>query len=301
MEARFDQLRDRYGHLAPVVIRGGRTYPVAIEPLRGARPEDIIWSGGGEASLDPRLLAEGEAHLAALRRRGAGLEDRPLAVMRTLADAALEVSRSRYFAMIATCDVLRAEYLACAGAGERTPGLALRTIVDEGCGDDPLHSGRGRAAGVGVSVLTTVTVGSRRAFVVGRRRAELATDAGQWHLAPSGMLESHDARGSLLHAVERELREELRVLVDPAALRERLTALGVAHDLLRLRPELCLRLDLEDSELRGTRVALSQDEFAAHELVGLSSAGLKRFWHSRRPHEVTPPAAGAIALVEAAS
>lgn len=143
-----------------------------------------------------------------------------------------------------------------------------------------------------------MAVGSRRAFTVGRRRHTLATDPDLWHLAPSGMLESADGPGALAGAVHSELAEELGVFVKPAELRGRLTLLGIAHDLLRLRPDVCLRLDLSASELSSDGVTLSASEFAAHQLFELSRGGLKDFWSTRKPQELTPAAAGAIALIE---
>ncbi|MGH9075300.1 MAG: NUDIX domain-containing protein, partial [Acidimicrobiales bacterium] len=149
---------------------------------------------------------------------------------------------------------------------------------------------------VGVSVVTVVPGHAGPSVVLGRRRDDLATDPGLWHVAPSGMLEPPDPSGRgpgpLLSTVRRELAEELGVDAGPL----RISVLGIVHDLLRLRPEVCLRLDLAEEDLPER---LAAEEFGETALVELSPTGLERLWASLPPPALTPAAAGALALVEA--
>lgn len=349
MADRFAPLADRYGSFAPVVRREGGTHPVAIEELTLGRrsagvesvPVDRVvtvvgTAGSSPVPLDDRLLAAGQPHRAALDRQGTRLHDGPVLVLDRVAGGRILAAPSSYFAMVATCDALRAEYLDAGSAGSAGRAgaavplalrlvLPLRQLADAAAApDDPLHSGHGRAAAIGLSVVTTVPSVSGRAFLVGRRRPDLATDPGLWHVAPSGMLEPAAAGGSvssadpLVPAARQELAEELGVVVGGGvvgggdrALGPRLQVLGVAYDLLRLRPEVCLRLDLTAAEAelvraggtrgRGAGAAGghgARPEFEGLELVDISDAGLRRFWEERPPGSVTAPATGAVALLE---
>lgn len=221
----------------------------------------------------------------------------------TLQGIELEYALGGYFDAIATSDSLRAEYLLSAQSnGDTSNGglssLPLRSLAHRAAEGDPLHRGRGRIAAVGVSLAVTLPRGPARAVVVGRRSLEVASDPGLWHLAPSGTLEP--APGDVVIALLRgELSEELGIeLPPPDRLEQRLRTLGMSYDLLRLRPEICLRLDLEDDEYPAGGPELSPQEFQARELVELSPSGMERFWSTHPPATLTPAAAGALALLE---
>jgi 8-oxo-dGTP pyrophosphatase MutT (NUDIX family) len=165
---------------------------------------------------------------------------------------------------------------------------AARELATRLAGGDPLRSGRGRSAGIGVSVTCVVEGGT--GLLLGRRRADLAVEGGRWHVAPSGMLEA--APRLPLHATAaREGFEELGISAAPEAFR----LLGVGWDLRRLTPEVALRLDLEaDAGLAGR---LAPDEFTEGRIWPLDD--LAGFWAAHGPEELTPPAAAAVALLQA--
>jgi 8-oxo-dGTP pyrophosphatase MutT (NUDIX family) len=153
-------------------------------------------------------------------------------------------------------------------------------------------------AAVGVSVAVTLPLGTARGVVLGRRNQEVATDPGMWHVAPSGTLEPAQ-EDAVIALVRNELSEELGIeLPRPDRLEQRLRTLGVSHDLLRLRPEICLRLDLEQGDYPPDGLHLSSREFQDKDIVELSINGLLDFWSTHPPETLTSAAAGAIALLE---
>lgn len=315
-------------HAAPplLVERSGHRYAAAVVPLRVALADAVVVLDGPGAALDPGVSAAGAAHLAALRRARPGTHDGPVLSFVDLDGAVVRATRGGYFAMIAACDGVRAE-LDAAGpdgaeaavtgspAGHGRPdvtrwyrpdpppldALPLRALVHAAAGGDPLASGAGRAAGLGVSVVTTVPAGSGRAVVLGRRSGAVATDSGLWHIAPSGMLEDLEG-GVLAGTVALELSEELGVDLPVAQVAARATVLGLVHDLTRLRADLAVRLDLTAAEAAGI-TAPPGGEFDALRLVPVDPvdpAGLDALWREHPPERLTPAGAGALALLEGA-
>lgn len=63
--------------------------------------------------------------------------------MQAVAGGALQVARSRYIAMLATCDALRAEFLERQSSHPLGEELPLRARAEALCGHDPLRSGNG--------------------------------------------------------------------------------------------------------------------------------------------------------------
>ena len=303
----FAALAELYGGHASIVRRGGRTYPAAVEALGRVGAGEVLRVADGTAAVDPRLRAAGGAHLRAVAERSPGLRDGAVLALSQIADGRLVAVRSGYLAMLATSDALRAEILS-GQAGEGRVVGPLRQLAHEAAGADPLRTGRGRAAAIGVAVVATIHSGSNRSFVLGLRRRHLALDGGLWHVAPSGMLEppSLDPDGRprspdpVEGAVRRELEEELGVALDATELTGRLAVLGLGYDLLRLRPELCLRLDLDPTELPHGRPQLDAAEFESHRLIELAPPALDSFWRRHPPEVLTPAAAAAVALAEAA-
>lgn len=224
---------------------------------------------------DPCLRARGAPALAALRAERPNLHDGRLLVLDALHGEVLAVREGSYFDHVAVG-------LAVAGSpAARAAAVAL-------AGGDPLRSGAGRSAGVGVSVTCVVDGGT--GLLLGRRRPDLAVEGGRWHVAPSGMLEAAPERP--LHATAaRECAEELGIDRPPEAFR----LLGVGWDLRRLTPEIALRLDLEDGAALAGRLA--PDEFTEGRVWPLGD--LAGFWAAHGPTRLTPPAAAAIALLEA--
>lgn len=307
----YEPLADMYRPLATAVCRAGLVHPVAVEAIPATIPDEAVALAAREHPCDPALEAAGAAHVKTVAARSPGLHDGRLAVLDRVEDGVVHASRSGYLAMLATCDALRAEYLDAVGAapgGARDLELALRTdgveagalplraVAHLAAGGDPLRTGTGRAAAVGVTVVVTLPAGGGRRVVLGRRRRDVATDPGRWDIAPSGMLEPQAGDRPVLATASRELEDELGLRVE--ALADRLQVVGLAYDLLRLRPELCLRLDLTRDESSAGGPTLSDEEFEATELADLGPDGLERLWRTHPPHSLTPAAAGALALLE---
>lgn len=286
-----ERLAGWHGHAGELVRRSGRAYPVTIEHAAVPQPEKAVVVHDRSAEPDARLAGAGEQHHRTVASRSPGLHDGPVLVMERVEAGVLHVVRSGYFAMVRTCDALAAELDRAGDSAQTLSDLTMRAMADGLADHRPLHSGRGRAAAVGVSAVVTFLDGGGRSLVTGLRRRELATDPGRWHVAPSGMLEPDSSEGNAVRAtVARELAEELGLGLKGAA---RLTVLGLAHDLRRLRPEVCLHLDLP-YELK---LPAETDEFECFEAVPLADTG--RFWERRPPDLLTPAAAGAVALLEA--
>jgi hypothetical protein len=188
-----------------------------------ARDDLRVVVDDGPWPVDPALRAGGAAHLAALRRRVPAMHDGAVLAMTSIEGAVVRARPAGYFDMVATGDAL---------AGD----AALRARAVALAGGDPLRRGDGRVAALGLSVAAVLPDGR---VLLGRRRAELPLDPGAWHVVPSGMLEPEP--DPVAAAVAREGREELGVEVASSAVR----MLGVGWDLERLRPEVCLALELQ--------------------------------------------------------
>ena len=304
---------------APLPVeRAGRRYAAAVVPLRVAMV-DAVRVLDDPAPLDPAVARAGAAHLAALRRERPGTHDGPVLSFVDLDGSVVRATRGGYFAMIAACDGVRAE-LDAAGRPDvsrwyrRDPppldALPLRALVHAAAGGDPLASGAGRAAGLGVSVVTTVPDGGAgpgasggagpgtpaRRVVLGRRSQAVATDSGLWHIAPSGMLEELDG-GVLPATVALELAEELGVEIPVAEVAARATVLGLVHDLTRLRADLAVHLELTADEA-GRVAAPAGGEFDALSGRAVDPASFDALWREHPPERLTPAGAGALALLQ---
>lgn len=274
-----------------LVDREGMAHPVVTEPLAAGSTAQALRVHDGEADIDARLAEAGESHLQAIAARAPGLHDGSVLVLERIEGDVLHVTRSGYFAMLRTCDALIDE-LERAGDDTDPAGLPMRARAHELAGGRPLELGTGRAAAVGVSAVVTTMVDGRPGFVIGRRRADLAADPGKWHVAPSGMVEPSDDGDPLGATTRAELREELGTGLTGSGPPR---VLGVAHDLRRLRPEMCLRIDVAG----GLRLPGSTGEFESFEIVPLDE--MPRFWREHGPDRLTPAAAGALALLEASA
>lgn len=252
------------------VVRHGHRHPAAILALPGLRV--VV---GPPVPVDGALAALGAVQLAELRARGARLAPGPTLALDCVAGEVLHLRD--------------ADYLDHVGIGRAIAGdpeaRALATGLAQG---DPLRRGSGRAAALGVSVVTTVRHRGGRAIVLGRRADDLPVEPGRLHVVPSGMAEP-GTRDPLRATAAAELAEELGVDAAPRAFR----ALGLGWDLRRLTPEALLVLDLD---LDGEEVvaAAPTDEFSGFELVPVGE--LDAFWASHGPDDVTPPGAAALAL-----
>lgn len=305
----LDALATLYADLPGVVRRGGLVYPVAVRSLPdGAR----VVVAADPVVVDPDLRAAGEAHLAAVRAASGAHDGKVLCLSSVAAgtdpavpgpaaqDPTVVAGRGGYFDMLATCDVLAGE-LDAAGPAATWDDLPLRRRVHDLAGD-PFLAGHGRAAAFGVSVLLVVRTPDGPGVVVGRRSARVAAGRGRWHVAPSGMLEEARDGRHVATTVATELREELGVVRSVGAVGAGLRVVGLATDLERLRPDLVVVLDL-DRDLEGAgrpdgAALVAGPEFDELEVVPLTPAGFAAFWAARPPSAVTPPGAGALALLE---
>ena len=281
---------------AGALVRGGRVYPVSIRP-HAAVAGGFVRLTPEKPPCDPELLAAGQPHLAEMlsRRR---LFDGAIVCWRSTHDR-IEAVRGSYFDATATCDALRAEFEAHPSA--RLTDLPMRQRVHALAGD-PLENGAGRAAAIGVSVVCTVPSTSteltsgqpgQRSVVIGRRHASVV-DSGLWHVAPAGNMEEAADGEHLLHTIADELAEELGITLTAAEVGARATVLGICHDLLRLRPDVVVRLDLGPDERPDHRV--DGQEFDELRMVPLDALG--DVWGQLPPGDITAPGAGALALLE---
>lgn len=290
--ARYEQLLELYPQ---AVVRAGRAYPAVV-----AEPDHPGWGpllvDDVPAPADPRLLSLGAAHLAKRLADDPSLTNGPTACWQAGARDGIQITPGRYLDMIASCDALRAEF-EDRRAGTPLAELPLRALAHDLAGD-PLTSGKGRSAAIGVSVVLTVEPGpdDRRALVIGCR-GRVSSDRGSWHVAPSGMLELNHVPDPVADTVATELLEELGIRIAPAEVAERLVRLGLVHDLLRLKPDLVVRLDLSPDEVPDQLEAVS--EFSELAFVPTDRPGLAAFWSAHPPGVLTPAAAGAIARFEA--
>ncbi len=226
-----------------------------------ARADVRVVVDEGPWPVDAALRAGGAAHLAALRERAPAMHDGRVLAMTAVEGGRVRARVAGYFDMVATGDALAAD-------------LALRARAADLAGGEPLRRGDGRVAAIGLSVAALVPGGR---VLLGRRRPDLPLDPGHWHVVPSGMLEP--APGDpVARALAAEAREELGVEADPAAAR----VLGLGWDLARLRPEVCLALELD-----GVPPRAGGDEFDA----------VEAFDPARPPAPLTPGAACALALL----
>jgi 8-oxo-dGTP pyrophosphatase MutT (NUDIX family) len=297
----FDSLLAIYGDLATVVQRGGRVYPAAIQHDVGGSMASLVERSNEPLLIDGNLRGAGEAHLQAVAARSPGMHDGSVEACVTAAGFPLRSAPGGYFDAIATSDSLRAEYVKALADRTGLASLPLRTLAHQASGGDPLRSGQGRVAAIGVSVAVILPWGASRGLVLGLRSSDLATDPGMWHIAPSGTLEP-GGEDPVIRVVKRELAEELNVHLDSEDdLAGRLEPLGIGFDLLRLRPEICLRLELQDAEAPSSGPVLSSLEFQERALVETSGTSMAAFWQSHPPEILTPAAAAAIALLEEVS
>lgn len=258
---------------------------LVLQPLAVPFADAVVLVPGGPA-LDARLVAAGRPHLDRLRATRDMFDGETLCWLGPHEAGGIRVARGRYFDMIATCDAIRAEGL----------DGPLRDLALDACGGDPIASGAGRAAAVGVTVLATRPGPRGQVLTLGRRSARLATDPGKWHVVPSGMLEAAAGDSHLARTVSTELAEELGVEVSAAEVRARAVVLGLAHDRWRLRPEIVVRLDLTADEAGGA--VPTGGEFDEFDDVPVTVTAIGSFLSSRgRDPGVTSACEGALRLL----
>jgi 8-oxo-dGTP pyrophosphatase MutT (NUDIX family) len=288
----FRGLADLY---TSALRRHGAVYPVAVRPwpVTGFEPPAVVERPAEPPSINEPQIRD-DAYLRARLDADPGLTNGPTVCWTSDRDGLLQVEPGRYFDMIASCGALRAE-VARSGDWSDRERNPLRASIHDLVGD-PLVSGAGRSAAVGVSVILTVPHGAGRALVIGQRPGDPARGGGKWHVAPSGMLEWEASGAHLRTTVLRELSEELGIELPPERVADALIALGMVQDLTMLRPDIVVRLDLRADEVPDKLRPVS--EFTRLALVPLTAAGFAGFWDAHPPAFLLPHAAGAIALAQ---
>jgi 8-oxo-dGTP pyrophosphatase MutT (NUDIX family) len=114
------------------------------------------------------------------------------------------------------------------------------------------------------------------------------------------MVEPDDAGQPLAATAAAELAEEVGVRLSAATVGERGRTIGLAHDLARLRPDVVVHLPLGEDEWasRSEPGDAELSEMAECRWVPLTSDGIADFWRTFPPEAVTPPLAGAVALLD---
>jgi hypothetical protein len=280
----LEYLAWKYGE-ERLLTRAGRPYPAVCYPSRQPDVESVLGAldvapavGTSENAVsrlgllvDPRLT---NGHLYVMRR------------FSPQARLTMDCGLGRYFGMLDTSSAIEIELREAILDGARQPSaldakLPLRHAAHAAAGGDPITSGVGRDAAIGLSML--VAGRTERGYqmrLAQRGDGGLGLGCGQLHVVPSGMFDFHDARRD--YHVQAKLREEyseeLFGTVDPAM--EYLDALlrnndaqllftGVAMDLLNLRPEICTLLVINTPEwFEQARRARLNDEFLPETAAG---------------------------------
>ena len=311
MSSHYQRLLELY---PDALVRAGRVYPAVVRD--GSHWQRLLVDPAPRAP-DRTLSELGAVHLAKRRADDPALTNGPTTCWQGDGRDGVRVTGGRYFDMLATCDALKAEFDDDDGARPLAQ-LPLRALAHALAGD-PLSSGQGRDAAIGISVILTVPqasiprtavpgdsppiaglpaterFSSAPGFVIGYRH--VSSDRGTWHVAPSGMLEPTDDPNPIAATVATELEEELGLRIGSAAVADRMVMLGLTQDLLRLKPDLVVRLDLAAAEVPAELAAVS--EFSELAFVTADRDGLAAFWREHDPDLLTPAAAGAVALLEA--
>lgn len=298
MSTRYEPLLELYPE---ALVRAGAVYPTTIA-RRANSPWGRLLVDQAPRAPSPTLRSLGAAHLARRRADDPSLTNGPTTCWQGDGPDGVRVTPGLYFDMLATCDGLKAEFEDSDGSMPLAK-LPMRALAHE-LAADPLASGTGRDAAIGISVILTVpgapgepegSDAGGRAFVIGCR-GHVSSDRDSWHVAPSGMLELNGDPDPIAATVATELHEELGIRIASAEVADRMVVLGLVHDLLRLKPDLVVRLDLAATELPAALEAVS--EFSELAFVPAERDALNRFWAAHGPSTLTPAAAGAIALFE---
>ncbi|GAB4515986.1 MAG: hypothetical protein OHK0046_20400 [Anaerolineae bacterium] len=209
-------LRKTYGDA--LLQRDGQTYPVyPFPPGPGDTFETLLVPDAPRAHADPASFpVVDQNHLNALLTSRPHLTNGLSYILHrlTLNPMRLEARLGYYFDMLATCDALDHE-LRRYGRGEST-ALPLREQLHQAV--PPAHlplDGAGRAAVIGVAVLTVFNDGGEYRVILGQRSGAVATGANLLHVLPafvfqpSGQPALATAEWSVIHQIVREFGEEI--------------------------------------------------------------------------------------------
>ncbi len=331
----IDTLSRRYGD--QMYTHGGVTYPMVFYPAPVSQrnhPDSVLASTPPTTFVDHDNFAiYDDVHLARLRGQRRNLTNNLSYVFDRLESSpeslTLSANLGNYFDMIATCDALDQEmrHFALRGEGVLLHRQQLHTQIDH---QAVLVNGRGRAAVIGVAVLTVFKHQGEYHLILGQRSASLATGAGMYHVIPAFIFQpSHHnqawirAEWSVKHQVLREFGEELFAIPEYAdwdspqavdyfyefapvsELRQMLTddraslhLTGIGQMLLGLRAEICTLLMIHDESwyprhLQALRDAMHTERQETRILPLNSLDGLPHDLHLRMVPQ------GAVAFHEA--
>jgi hypothetical protein len=268
-----------------LLSRTGRLYPAVCYPAQQADVESVLGAldvapavGSSENTVsrlgllvDPRLTS---GHVYVMRR----FSPQPRLTM--------DCGVGRYFGMLDTCSAIEVELRAAILDGDQEPAaldakLPLRHAAHAAAKGDPITTGVGRDAAIGLSMLVAGHTQEGYQMRLARRGdGGLGLGCGQFHVVPSGMFDFADARRDyrIQAKLREEYAEELFGTVDPTL--EYLDALlgtgdaqllftGVAMDLLNLRPEICALLVIHAPEwFEQARQARLNNEFLPETAAG---------------------------------
>lgn len=267
---------------------GEKSFPASIFPSRFNQENNFSELLGALSSSEstalPEVFAEpGKIYLETLQQRSPGLWNGPTYCMSSLDlqnGLQLECKTGNYFDALVSCDLLEFELLTAFGDkaphfndyASFTDSLQLRSALHQR--GNPLLQDCGRSAAIGIS--TSVLHRSRDGWRMLLRTCapKIADEQHQLHVVPSGMMQPHGdvlRDYSLLPTVYREYIEEVWLEEEAAAKEGDLESLlqiprldnlhsmlssgkailqftGIAADLLKLRPEICMQLILTDSQ-----------------------------------------------------
>ncbi|MEL6821534.1 MAG: hypothetical protein AAFP70_07230 [Calditrichota bacterium] len=280
-------LAERVYHRNALTV-GKNSFPVSIFPSRFNQENNFAellgaLSTTAESSL-PKVFAEpGKLYLETLQQRSPGLWNGPTYCMSRLDllnGLQVNCKTGNYFDALISCDLLEFELLTTFGDKQPhfndyaafTDSLQLRSALHQR--GNPLLEDCGRSAAIGIS--TSILHRSRDGWRMLLRTCapKIADKKHLLHVIPSGMMQPHgnaERDYSILPTIYREYLEEVWLEEEAAAKEGNLDSLlqiprlqslhsmlsagkailqftGIAADLLKLRPEICMQLILTDSQ-----------------------------------------------------
>lgn len=279
-------------HNTPGRVRGGgHDYPAVMLGGVASDPSAAVTAIAAEAEVDTDLSRAGRAYLDAMQASDAEIWDGPILSYDRIVGASVQCRRSSYFTMLATSGALAAE-LSDAGGAPALDELPLRKRAVAMSGGDPIASGRGRAAAVGLNIALIARGGGGRQTLLGRRSAQMAALPGLWSFV-AGNIEPADGARPLPTALARELEEELPALAtgDAAAAAEKAIVHGACMSLGRLGPSLIASSEIDCNI--GDLGALDRSEFDATRVVDLDDP--EGCWAGMAPGLMVPASAALMA------
>ncbi len=273
-----------------LIEAGGHAYPAVLLPRISADPGRAVRADDVAADVDRELEAAGASHVDALREAGATLWDGPVLVYERVADGAVICRRSSYFRVLATSAAVGAE-LAVTGADAPLSELPLRRRAIRLAGGDPIASGRGRAAAVGLNIAVVAVGGGGRSALIGRRSRSMAAMPGMWSFV-AGNIEPTDGPRPLASALGRELTEEMPAIsvADARELVSGARVHGACFSLGRLGPSLLAstRIDATADDLG----RLDAEEFDETRVIDLDDP--ESCWTGMSPGSLVPSSAALL-------